>query len=174
MRTFVLSIYWLARLQLWIGAVCAVCMCGFVFASAVMRYFLRSPWATTEEIVGLLFYTSCLMVLPATTLAGKQIRLNFLDKVVSERGQQLISIIAGFALVAMLAGLIIFSLENAFFTRSINARSEIARLNLFPWMLVAPFCLSTMAATVLLRWMPAFNSLPPLVAGLDSEEEEIL
>ena len=42
------GLFWLARIQLWLAACAAMFLSLMVFAAAVMRYVLGSPWNATE------------------------------------------------------------------------------------------------------------------------------
>ncbi|MEY8798912.1 TRAP transporter small permease [Leisingera sp. XS_AS12] len=144
------ALFWLARIQLWLAALAGVTLSLMVFAASVMRYALGSPWNATEEVVGLLFYAAAFLSLPAAAWEGRHIRMDFVDAIGVKSLHAVLRVFAALALIGMLAVLVAMGIENAEFSREISAKSEITRLDLYPWMMLAPVCLATMLAIVLL------------------------
>lgn len=162
-------LFWHARLQLWLAGLSAITLSMLVFGAAVMRYAFGSPWNATEEVVGFLFYSAALFSMPAAAWEDRHIRMDFVDRLSPQWFQRICAVLATAALIIMLVALTIVCIENAEFSRDIGARSEITRLNLYPWMIIAPICLTSMAVIVLYRFL---NNDRPCRSLLDSSEVE--
>lgn len=162
-------LFWLTRLQLWLAAFSGLSLSIMVFVASIMRYAFGSPWNATEEVVGLLFFTSSFLCLPAAAWENKHIRMDFVDNFKSKRLVATIRYMAAICLILMLVTLVLVMLENAEFSLEIGAHSEITRLNLYPWMLIAPFSLATMAAIVVLKLLRPNAILQPLIVTTKQE-----
>lgn len=120
---------------------------ALVLLSVVMRYIAGSPFRFTEEIVGLLFVSLSFLALPLAFIQGRNIRLGLLADRRAVRTALGVSALAAFVLFCGLLAKLM--LDEALFSLSLDAKSELSDIPLFPWMIVPPVCLAIVILCVL-------------------------
>lgn len=133
------------------GAVLAMTMALFVVLSSVMRYLFGSPFAFTEELVGLIFISIIFAGLPVCTLRQTHIAVTIVPDLLPERAKMLMNRVA-YALVFLFCvwyGLL--TLDYLKTTVVLDARSAGSRLALWPWTAVLPASCLLSALAALIR-----------------------
>lgn len=120
-----------------------------VLLSSVMRYVAGAPFRFTEEIVGLLFISLSFLALPLAYIQRRHIRLGMVADNAHPLIARILVILSLVALIAfsMMTG--ITMLNEALFSLSLNAKSELSDIPLFPWMLVPPISLAVLIGIAL-------------------------
>jgi TRAP-type C4-dicarboxylate transport system permease small subunit len=147
-----ISISAVARWMICAATVAGIVLSVFVALAAVMRYAVGSPFSFTEEIVGLLFAAMVFLALPYCTLQGKQIEVTFVVERLPLTWQR-VSTIA--ALVFTIAFCFIygwFAYEFTEISFMLNARSDMGRILLWPWMALMPLACLLVAIAAVVRF----------------------
>ncbi|USH05332.1 TRAP transporter small permease [Grimontia kaedaensis] len=163
------AIYWIVKVQLWLAVCAAALMVLLVFTASLIRYFFYAPWSPTEELVGFLFYSSCFLCLPATTWEARHIQISLFDNVLPIPLRAALKNLAALCLIIMLGVLVIYGLENAVFTHSLGARSEMTKMALYPWMFVMPFSLGSMAIVECYLMVNKHQDLPSILPSKETK-----
>ena len=126
-------------------------MTALIVVSSSLRYFVGAPVNFTEELAGLLACTAAMLAMPLALVRGEHIRIGLVvDRL---RGSwRRVADFAGIATAAVF--LVIFGLESADavrFSIRFNARSEVASLTLWPWMLLLPGVSATLLCSLVPR-----------------------
>lgn len=132
----------LARLLLWAATLCGLCLTLFVAISAIMRYFLGSPFAFTEELVGLLFSALVFLAFPYVTLKGEHIEVSLVTMMLPEPLRKAAYFASQLLVVLFCVWFGYFAYDFALFSFELGSQSDMANLPLWPWMsLMAGACL---------------------------------
>jgi TRAP-type C4-dicarboxylate transport system permease small subunit len=147
-----IPIHAIARGMIHVATCAGILLSGFVALAAIMRYAVGAPFAFTEEIVGLLFSAMVFLALPYCSLQGKQIEVTFVVERLPLSWRR-VSAVA--ALVFTFAFCLIygwFAYEFTEMSFMLNARSDMGRVLLWPWMALMPIGCLAMAIAALVRF----------------------
>jgi len=149
----------LATLLTHLATGCAVAITGFVVLSAVMRYFFRTPFHFTEELVALLLLASIFLTLPRATCRGEHIRVMVLLQAVPPRAQRMMEAFAGLVIAVFAAIFALHASDFLLFSFSIGAKTEQTRMLLWPWLLLMPVSAGLVLLIALLQLLRRLCSL---------------
>lgn len=152
MQRLEISINAIARWMICVATVAGIVLSFFVALASVMRYAVGSPFAFTEEIVGLLFAAMVFLALPYCTLQGKQIEVTFVVERLPLTWRRLSAVAALVFTVAFCFTYGWFAFEFAEASFTFNARSDMGRILLWPWMALMPLGCLLMAVAALVRF----------------------
>ncbi|ROP99476.1 TRAP-type C4-dicarboxylate transport system permease small subunit [Stella humosa] len=152
---------------LWIGVVAGMLMTTFVVLASVMRYFVGAPFRFTEELVGLLFVAVAFIGLPWATLHNRHLRITLIPDKLPPAVRRITDKVAALLVIVFCAVFAAQSWEFAAFSLSLNARSDMGGIPLFPWMALMPIMCAAAGIGMLVRWVrgpsPDDDEAPPEV-----------
>lgn len=152
MQRLEVSINAIARWMICAATIAGIALSAFVALAAIMRYAVGSPFSFTEEIVGLLFATMVFLALPYCTLQGKQIEVTFVVERLPLTWQRVSAIAALVFTVAFCFIYGWFAYEFTEISFMLNARSDMGRILLWPWMALMPLACLLVAIAALVRF----------------------
>jgi TRAP-type C4-dicarboxylate transport system permease small subunit len=128
----------LSRVMIVLSTAAGVLMAGVIVASSAMRYLAGAPLAYQEELVGLLFVALVFLALPHCALKDENICVTLARELLPLRAQRIAEFIGDLCVVVFAAvfGLLAWDFTKVSF--EVGARSEVANLTLFPWMILMP------------------------------------
>lgn len=142
-----------ARLLLDVASAAGLVLTGFVVLSAVMRYFLGTPFAFTEELVGLLYITIIFLTLPFATADRHHITVTAVIELLSLQGNFLVRSIAALVMIAFTGWFAVITWNYAAFAFEIDAESEQSGITLGPWLAVLPLTLILVTAIAVVQFL---------------------
>ena len=130
--------------------------------STTARYFLKTPFSFTEELVGLLIITMLLLAIPLISHEDKHIKVTMLSD--HFRGWLKIgaSVIGYGVTIAFTTWFGIASLEWVKFAFDLNLKTANTGIWLTPWMVILPLVMFLVAISALL-------ALINIVMGFDAQ-----
>ncbi|MBL8704433.1 MAG: TRAP transporter small permease subunit [Rhodospirillales bacterium] len=162
MRQAEAAIGWIARTLISVATAAGILLTAFVALSAFMRYLVGTPFAFTEETVGLLFSAMVFLSLPYCTYAGTHIRVTLVTDHLSAGWQRRMALASTVFTIAFSLVYGWFAFDFAWTSLALNAKSDIGRIPLWPWMMAMPFACAIMGLAAILRqWFP----LPAAAGG---------
>jgi TRAP-type C4-dicarboxylate transport system permease small subunit len=147
-----------------VAIVAAILMSAFVFLSAILRYLAGTPIWFSDELVGLLFLSTAFLAMPKAYLLGQHIRISLLVDTYPLILRRLCAVFGGLIVLTFCAVFTIKSWDFMYFSYEIEARSDIARFWLVPWMAIMPW------ATAIL-FVAAAIKLVLVAVGYDDPEK---
>jgi len=160
-----------ASLFTYIACGAGILLTVFVVLASVMRYVVGSPFGFTEELVGLLFSALVFLALPYAAVNDQHIRVAIVTDRLPHR-LRLATRWLSYALILVFC--IVFgslSWQFATFSYDINAKSDVARLVLYPWMALTTVGVTLLGIIVALKLArsiagaEASDETPPLLPG---------
>ncbi|MBC6718609.1 TRAP transporter small permease subunit [Aurantimonas sp. DM33-3] len=141
----------LASMLASIAAILAISMSIFVVLASVMRYLVGSPFAFTEELVGLLFTAMIFAGIPVATLRRSHIAVTIVPDLLGPVARRFIdrSAYAILAVFCLWFGMLTWDYLQI--TLALDARSAGSRLVLWPWTAVLPLSCFLSGLAALLR-----------------------
>ncbi len=139
-------------------------MAILTISAVVMRYVVGAPFAFTEELAGLMLVSTVFLGTPYAIATQAHIRVNLLYDRTRGPVRRLLFVVGQLVFLAFAAVFFRDALADLNLTRMLNLRSEVARINLTPFVgiMVAGIGLAAfVAAWQMLRPPPAS------AAGLD-------
>lgn len=152
MQRLEISVHAIARWMIYIATAAGVMLSGFVALASIMRYAVGAPFAFTEEVVGLLFAAMVFLALPYCTLQGKQIEVTFVVERLPMSWRRMSAVAALLFTFAFCLLYGWFAYEFAETSFMLNARSDMGRILLWPWMALMPIGCLLMAVAALVRF----------------------
>lgn len=151
-----------------LGAACIAGMAALVVMAVVMRYALGAPFAFTEELAGLLMVSAVFLGMPFVLASHAHIRVGLLYERTSGALRRALWLLGQLVFVAFAAIFFRDALADARFTLMLGLRSEVARIDL------APFVIGMAAGVALAGLVAAWQMLrpPPAAATLADTPEE--
>lgn len=135
-----------------IGAALAVAGIALVLVfSSVQRYALERPLPATEEFAGYLFVAVAFLSLAEGFTEGRHIRVLPVWRRLPRRGQGWAMALGHLGSLVVLAILIRQTFDFAWASYHFGARSYVANLLEWPWMMILPVALFVLALAVLAR-----------------------
>ena len=148
----------LSRLLLVGAAGLVLAMTGFVALSAIMRYFVGSPFGFTEELVALMFLAMVFFTIPISTVRREHIVVTVCVERVRPPLKRVLALVAALVMVAFSVWFVIESWSTMAFSAKIGARTDQVRLLLWPWMAIMPAIMALVAFVALLQLWQAIRS----------------
>ena len=141
----------LSKALLYLAVLAGMLMTGFVVLASLMRYMAGSPFAFTEEIVGLLFVATAFLGLPWATVRNLHLRITLIPDRLPPFWRTVSEVASTLLVIIFCAVFGFFSWEFAEMSLRVNAHSEMGGLALFPWMALMPSMAGLMALTALVQ-----------------------
>jgi TRAP-type C4-dicarboxylate transport system permease small subunit len=141
----------ITRVMVYAATAAGALLCAFVALAAFMRYFVSAPFAFTEELVGLLFSAMVFLALPYCTYAGRHIRVTLLTDHLPPAWRAGSAVASTMLTILVCAAFGWIAFDFAATSYALGARSDFARLPLWPWMAMMPLACLVMAIAALLR-----------------------
>lgn len=118
-----------------LGAACVAGMAVLVVLAVAMRYAAGAPFAFTEELAGLLMVSCVFLGLPFVLASHRHIRVGLLYERTGGWMRRLMWIAGQLVFVTFAAIYFRDALADARFTMMLNLRSEVARIELAPFVI---------------------------------------
>lgn len=149
------------RVMVYAATGAGILLAFFVALASFMRYLVGAPFAFTEEFVGLLFSAMVFLALPFCTHTGSHIRVTLLTDNLPPpwRGRAALASTILTVVFCIVFGW--FAFEFAWTSYELNARSDIGRIPLWPWMMAMPVACLFMGVAAVLRHLRS----PPDAGG---------
>jgi TRAP-type C4-dicarboxylate transport system permease small subunit len=141
----------LSKTLLFAAVIAGILMTGFVVLASLMRYLIGSPFAFTEEIVGLLFVATAFLGLPWATTRNLHLRITLIPHHLPPSLRTVCEIGSTILVVIFCAAFGYFSWDFAATSLRVNAHSEMGGLALFPWMVLMPAMSALMGLTAVVE-----------------------
>ncbi|MEL7612797.1 TRAP transporter small permease [Vreelandella titanicae] len=122
-----------------LGVMSGIAMTALIFVSTLMRYLGGHPLRFSDELAGLLFLTLTFLCLPYVLNKGRHIRIEILVNLMPAGIARIMDFIG---VVVLLTFCAIFAFESwnfMNFSFSLNSRTDISSILLWPWMAIMPF-----------------------------------
>ncbi|MCC5901871.1 MAG: TRAP transporter small permease [Halomonas sp.] len=129
----------IAYLSFLLGVASGIAMTALIFVSTLMRYLGGRPLRFSDELAGLLFLTLTFLCLPHVLNKGRHIRIEIL---VTLMPKSIVKIMDFIAVIVLLTFCSIFAYESwhfMHFSFSLNSRTDISGILLWPWMSIMTF-----------------------------------
>lgn len=133
-----------------LGVMSGIAMTALIFVSTLMRYLGGRPLRFSDELAGLLFLALTFLCLPYVLSKGRHIRIEVL---ISLMPMGIAKVMDFVGVVVLLAFCSIFAYESwnfMNFSFSLNSRTDISSILLWPWMAIMP-CSMVLCILVQLR-----------------------
>lgn len=167
----------LARILSIIAALAVAAIVVVLVFSSFQRYVLTSPIPATEEIAAYLFVMVAFLAIMEGMVAGRQIRVLPVWQRLPLRLQGW-TMIAGHVLsLGVLVILIRETFAFAWASYQFGARSYVANLLEWPWMMIIPLALSALALALLARLLEDLDHVlkgEPVSEARDKGSEEMV
>lgn len=121
-----------------LSALAAVLMAAMVVLASVMRYFVGAPLTFSDELVGLLFVAMACLAIPVALLNRRHLVVDLVVTQMPGRWRRIIDVFAALVFIVFGAAFAYNAFDFADFSRTIEARSDIGGLLLWPWMMIVP------------------------------------
>jgi len=121
-----------------LGVASGVSMTALIFISTLMRYLGGRPLRFSDELAGLLFLSLTFLCLPHVLNQGRHIRIEILINLVPLGIAKVMDFIG---VITLLTFCSIFAYESwnfMNFSFSLNSRTDISGILLWPWMAIMP------------------------------------
>lgn len=128
-------ILWVTRALAALGAACIAGIAGLVVLAVGMRYALGAPFAFTEELAGLLMVACVFLGMPFVLATHAHIRVGLLYDRTRGLLRRLFWVLGQLVFVSFAAIFFRDALADVRFTLMLNLRSEVARLELAPFVI---------------------------------------
>ncbi|MCC5968845.1 MAG: TRAP transporter small permease [Pararhodobacter sp.] len=148
-------IFWVTRALAALGAACVAGMAALVVMAVVMRYAFGAPFAFTEELAGLMMVSCIFLGLPFVLATHAHIRVGLLYERTGGWLRRIFWVLGQLVFVAFAAIFFRDALADARFTLMLNLRSEVARIQL------APFVIGMAAGIAVAGLVAAWQMLRP-------------
>ncbi|WFE76486.1 TRAP transporter small permease [Roseinatronobacter sp. S2] len=148
-------ILWVTRALAAIGAACVAGMAALVVMAVIMRYAVGAPFAFTEELAGLLMVSCVFLGMPFVLATHAHIRVGLLYENTGGRLRRVLWVLGQLVFLAFAAIFFRDALADARFTIMLNLRSEVARIQL------APFVIGMAAGVAIAGLVAAWQMLRP-------------
>lgn len=122
-----------------LGVIGGVIMTGLIFVSTLMRYLGGRPLRFSDELAGLLFLSLAFLSLPYVLDKGRHIRIEILTNLAPAPIARMMDVIGTLILVTFCMVFAYEAWDFMSFSISINSRTDISGLILWPWMAIMPF-----------------------------------
>ena len=133
-------------------AALALLLTTFLLAFAsIRRYVVDAPLAVTDELVGFLLVSIAFLSVAEGFLRGRQVRLLFLWNVLPRRIRNVLWLLGHIFALVVLALIVTQTWNFAAFSFEIGAKSSVADISEWPWMMIIPLSLIALIAVILLR-----------------------
>lgn len=121
-----------------LGVASGISMTILIFISTFMRYLGGRPLRFSDELAGLLFLTLTFLCLPHVLNKGRHIRIEILINMVPAGVAKLMDFIGVITLLTFCSFFAYESWKFMDFSFSLNSRTDISGILLWPWMMIMP------------------------------------
>lgn len=122
-----------------LGVIGGIVMTGLIFVSTLMRYLGGRPLRFSDELAGLLFLSLTFLCLPYVLDKGRHIRIEILLNLVPVPMARIMDLVGTMTLVVFCVVFAYEAWDFMAFSFSINSRTDISGILLWPWMTIMPF-----------------------------------
>lgn len=119
--------------------------------SVTMRHLANAPLHITEELVGLLMTAAFFLAMPLVTIRAEHVRVSIVVANLSAGGRRWMGLAAGGFGVAFCLWFFWLCLPWFDFAFARNLKTEVARLLLYPWMVLVPLSMLLTAIAFAIR-----------------------
>ena len=134
-----------------LAALSGAAIVGLVGASVAMRHFANAPFRFTEELVGLLMTAAFFLALPLVTLRAEHVRVQFFVSALPSGIRCVVAVMANLLGLAFCLWFVWLALPWFEFAFQRSIKTEVARLLMYPWMLLLPLSLLLSALAFAVR-----------------------
>lgn len=125
---------------------------GLVVLSAGMRYVVGSPFAFTEEIVGLLFAAMVFLSFPSCTIHRRHIEVTLISERLKPRARRLARAAGNLLVLLFCAWYGSFAWEFTALSLRLRSKSDVGGIVLWPWMGTMVLACLLMAVAIVALW----------------------
>lgn len=154
-----------ARWMAYAGALALLVMTALVVISAVMRYFIGSPFGFTEELVALFYMSMVFLAIPLVTMNSTHVAVSVMPERVKLKFSQVLRVGAALVVVVFCAWFAYEAFGWMDHSRRLHSKSEQADFLLWPWMAVIPGTMTFVAIIALFRLVRGHPAPLPDAAG---------
>ncbi len=119
--------------------------------SVTLRHVANAPLHITEELVGLLMTAAFFLALPLVTMRAEHVRVSIVVANLSASGRRWMGLAAGLFGVVFCLWFFWLCLPWFEFAFGRNLKTEVARLLLYPWMVLVPLSMLLTALAFAIR-----------------------
>ena len=134
-----------------LAALAGAAIVGLVGASVAMRHFANAPFRFTEELVGLLMTAAFFLALPLVTLRADHVRVQFFVSALPPGIRCAVAVVANLLGLVFCLWFVWLALPWFEFAFQRSIKTEVARLLMYPWMLLLPLSLLLSAVAFAVR-----------------------
>ena len=124
-----------------LAALAGAAIVGLIGTSVVMRHLANAPFRFTEELVGLLMTAAFFLALPLVTLRAKHVRIQFFVNALPIKIRCAVAVVANLLGLTFCLWFVWLALPWFEFAFQRSIRTEVARLLMYPWMVLLPLSL---------------------------------
>ncbi len=166
MRHIEPALAWVSRALLVSAAVSVLAMTALVALSVVMRYFVGSPFAFTEELVALLYLAMVFFTIPVSTMRREHIVVNVCVERAGPRSQRLLAVAAAMVMIVFAVWFVYETFAFTTFSKKLDARSDHVGILLWPWMAIMPLTIALAGLIALVQgWHLLRHPQMPIVSA---------
>ena len=126
----------------YIGVLSGITMTFLILISTLSRYLANLPLSFSDELAGLLFLSMAFNTLPYVLNTSGHISLNLLTNRLPAHLQIISTILAASIFIAFAVVFLYQAWQFMEFSRSIQSRSDVSEILLWPWMALLPFSMA--------------------------------
>lgn len=113
-------------------------MAALVVLGVAMRYFVGSPLAFSDELVGLLFVLIAFAILPSSELRHRNISVTLITDMMSPRLKTVARIARLVLVIAFALAFSKLAIDFAITSATFGARMDSLNVSIVPWILIIP------------------------------------
>ena len=113
-------------------------MAALVVLGVAMRYFVGSPLAFSDELVGLLFVLIAFAILPSSELRHRNISVTLITDMMSPRLKTVARIARLVLVIAFALAFSKLAIDFAITSATFDARMDSLNVSIVPWILIIP------------------------------------
>ncbi|MEO8134296.1 MAG: TRAP transporter small permease subunit [Betaproteobacteria bacterium] len=140
---------------LYTATAASIALTALVALSAIMRYLIGSPFAFTEELVGLLFVAMVFPSLPYCTMRRSHIAVTLVTERLPARARFAAAVVADLLTLLFCGWFGVFAWGFVATTWRVKSRTDFGGILLWPWMAMMLVSCALIAAAVFALWRGA-------------------
>lgn len=134
-----------------LGAFALLCTSFLLGFASIRRYVIDAPLSITDELVGFLLVSIAFLSIADGFLKGRQVRLLFLWNLLPGRMRDIAYLLGHIFALLVLGVIVAETYEFAWFSLEIGAKSPVADIIEWPWMMVIPVSLMMLMIAIVVR-----------------------
>ena len=134
-----------------LAALAGAAIVGLIGASVAMRHFANAPFRFTEELVGLLMTAAFFLALPLVTLRSEHVRVRLFVGALPPGIRRAVAVMANLFGLTFCLWFVWLAIPWFEFAFQRGIRTEVARLLMYPWMVLLPLSLLLSALAFAVR-----------------------